>query len=34
MDAELYWQLFLRTGSPESYLLYKNAQREVDSASV
>lgn len=29
MDAQLLWELFLDTGSPEIYLLYKKAMREV-----
>ena len=28
MDHETYWQLFLRTGLPEAYLLYKHAHEE------
>ena len=27
MKPELYWQLFLKTGSPEAYLLYNEAKR-------
>ena len=27
MKAELYWQLFLQTGSPEAYLMYNEARR-------
>jgi len=27
MDAYLLWRLFLKTGSPEIYLLYKEAER-------
>jgi len=28
MDAKLLWSLFLETGSPEVYLLYKEITRE------
>lgn len=34
MNAELYWQVFLETGAPESYLLYKSALREAQTASA
>ena len=27
MKSELCWQLFLKTGSPEAYLLYNEAKR-------
>ena len=27
MRAKLYWQLFLKTGSPEAYLMYNEAKR-------
>ena len=27
MKSEVYWQLFLKTGSPEAYLMYTNAKR-------
>ena len=27
MRPELYWQLFLKTGSPEAYLMYNEAKR-------
>ena len=27
MDAKLLWQLFLETGAPEVYLLYKETLR-------
>lgn len=27
MKPELYWQLFLQTGSPEAYLMYNEAKR-------
>ncbi len=26
MEREIYWQLFLDTGAPEAYLLYKSVQ--------
>ena len=28
MDAKDYWQIFMETGAPEFYLLYKEALRE------
>ena len=34
MDAELLWELFLDTGAPEVYLLYKRAIREAEPASA
>ena len=27
MKADLCWQLFLKTGSPEAYLMYNEARR-------
>lgn len=27
LNAEIYWQLFMRTGSPEAYMMFKNQQR-------
>lgn len=27
MKSELCWQLFLKTGSPEAYLMYNEAKR-------
>ena len=27
MRSELYWQLFLKTGSPEAYMMYNEAKR-------
>ncbi len=29
MTGEGYWELFLRTGLPEAYLLYKTKMEEV-----
>lgn len=34
MNAEFYWQLFLETGAPESYLLYRRALREAARISA
>ncbi len=31
MDAKLYWSLFLETGAPEAYLLYRDAQKQGGS---
>ena len=28
MDAQQFWQLFLETGAPEIYLLYKETLRK------
>ena len=27
MNSELYWHLFLKTGSPQVYLMYNEAKR-------
>ena len=27
MDAKLFWSVFLDTGAPEAYLLYRRARR-------
>lgn len=27
MKSEMYWQFFLKTGSPEAYLMYNEARR-------
>ncbi len=29
MDTKLYWSLFLETGAPEAYLLYRNAKNKA-----
>ena len=31
MDHKIYWQLFLRTGSPEAYLMFNEARRMEQS---
>lgn len=31
MNAQLYWQLFLKTGSPEVYLMYNEARRAEEA---
>ena len=31
MDEKLYWSLFLETGAPEAYLMYRNAQKHGGS---
>ena len=31
MRSDLYWQLFLETGSPEAYLMYNEARRMEQS---
>ena len=28
MDEKLYWSLFLETGAPEAYLMYRSAQKQ------
>jgi len=33
MDAKVYWELFMTTGSPEAYLLYNRA-RKVEEEDV
>ncbi len=32
MEAQSYWLLFLKTGRPEAYLLYRHAQRTSEEA--
>ena len=27
MNADIFWQFFLKTGSPEAYLMYNEARR-------
>ena len=34
MNALLLWRLFLETGSPEIYLLYKEYNRKSEPASA
>ena len=31
MKTEFYWQLFLKTGAPEAYLLFNEARRMEQS---
>lgn len=31
MDAKLFWSLFLDTGAPEAYLLYRSARNQSGS---
>ena len=31
MDAKRYWSLFLETGAPEAYLLYRSAKNHGGS---
>ena len=31
MDSAAYWRLFLETGAPELYLLYRKALREEEA---
>lgn len=33
MDAKVYWDLFMKTGSPEAYLLFNRA-RKVEEEHV
>ncbi len=33
MKASDYWTLFLQTGAPEAYLLYKQAIREMEKSA-
>ena len=30
MDEKLYWSLFLETGAPEAYLMYRSARRRQE----
>lgn len=30
MDEKLYWSLFLETGAPEAYLMYRSARRQQE----
>ena len=34
MEPEFLWELFLDTGAPEVYLLYKRASREAEPVSA
>ena len=34
MDAALFWNVFLETGSPEAYLLYRKALEEAEPVSA
>lgn len=34
MNAGFYWKLFLQTGAPEVYLLYKEASRNEEKISA
>lgn len=34
MEPEFLWELFLDTGAPEVYLLYKCAMREAEPVSA
>ncbi len=34
MEPEFLWELFLDTGAPEVYLLYKRALREAEPVSA
>lgn len=34
MEPEFLWELFLDTGAPEVYLLYKRAMREAEPVSA
>lgn len=34
MTAEFYWQLFLETGAPELYLLYRKALQGEEPVSA
>ena len=34
MDAEMFWNLFLETGAPELYLLYRWAMRKTAPLSA
>ena len=34
MDAVFYWTLFLETGAPEAYLLYRHALKTAEPVSA
>lgn len=34
MDCDLLWNLFVETGAPEFYLLYRKALREAEPISA
>lgn len=34
MQSELYWSVFLETGAPEMYLLYKRAQDQQEQCTA
>ena len=34
MESDRYWNLFLETGAPEFYLLYRNAMRQEIPATA
>lgn len=34
MNKKDYWQLFLETGAPEAYLLYKTQAKRTESTHV
>lgn len=34
MEPEFLWELFLDTGAPEVYLMYKRALREAEPVSA
>lgn len=31
MDAQLFWKMFIETGSPEAYVMYRQAKRTEDA---
>ena len=31
MDANVYWEMFMQTGAPEAYLMYKQAVKMEES---
>ena len=34
MEARDYWQLFLETGAPEAYLLYRRGKEKTDGRQL
>ena len=34
MDEQLYWSLFLETGAPEAYLMYRSAKRNMSDGAA
>ncbi len=33
MDSTFYWELFMETGAPEAFLLYRSCNRKLEEIS-